>query len=767
MKKLALWRVPALFVCIPALSLAAEGGPELPVRPFTEAEVAPFFVSPVLAKASADLAQGRYEPAAEEFARSGAPEARFAMAMALIASGRGTPAVRALVGLERRLPALADHIAFLRGQAEDLAGDPQEAARAFAEVPETSLLWPEARVALARAREEVEEEGAALEALAPVLGLSPPEEPTRTDSAAEALLLAARLESAHQADGDLLRARRHFIDCWALHPLSGLAEACLAGLHKLPRPAGPDPDPEDGVRRVTTLLDSNRNGPALREIVPLVARLPEPGPGEALACRAFFELGRAERRERQHTKAMEALRPVVDRCQDPALRVRALFVLASSAAVVKPEEAVGFYRMLAHDYPQSPLADDALYYAADLLARAGQTDEALATLGELAESYPEGDFRAEALFRSAWIERQAKRLDDAIGALRRIEHDYEASDPYEFARAVYWRGRFLAERGDEGDEASAREAFNELALKYPLDYYGLLARTRLEEAKPGSAPSWPRPVPVAAEEGLRYDAGLLASDPHFRAGVTLLRMGLSRLAADELGAVERRPSLGSEPVLLLAELLDRAGDHKTAHNLVHALARSVLRQKPEGLALRVWRVAYPPAFRDEVLRWAGPAGVEPDLLLALMREESGLDPNVISPAGAVGLTQLMPATARGVSKKLGLGNVHEADLMKPALAIRIGAAYLGNLLRRYRSEALALAAYNVGEAPVKGWLRDRGGLPLDAFVEEIPVQETRGYVKRVLRSYAAYRYLYGSEDARPVLVEQALPGDAEPKSQTP
>ena len=131
---------------------------------------------------------------------------------------------------------------------------------------------------------------------------------------------------------------------------------------------------------------------------------------------------------------------------------------------------------------------------------------------------------------------------------------------------------------------------------------------------------------------------------------------------------------------------------------------------------------------------------------------------LVSPAGAVGLTQLMLGTARGVAKGLGIRTVREADSMNPSFAIRIGASYLGNLLRRYGgSEALALAAYNVEKTPVKGWLGALGSLPLDAFVEEIPVQETEAYVKRVLRSYAAYRYLYGSEDARPVLVGQVLP----------
>jgi soluble lytic murein transglycosylase len=241
--------------------------------------------------------------------------------------------------------------------------------------------------------------------------------------------------------------------------------------------------------------------------------------------------------------------------------------------------------------------------------------------------------------------------------------------------------------------------------------------------------------------------------------VLLLRLGQERAAAEELSALDRRLFSRDDALLLVAELLDRAGDHKTAHQLVRTLGRSALRQRPEGAPLRAWRVAYPQAYRPEVKRFASQAGIPEDLLLALMREESGLDPAVVSPAGAVGLTQLMLPTARGVAKSLGMGRVQQADLMKPEVAIRIGATYFGGLLRRYAgSEALALAAYNAGDRPVKRWLQARGALPLDAFVEEIPVQETRGYVKRVLRSFAAYRLLYGAGSAqRPILVGQALP----------
>jgi soluble lytic murein transglycosylase len=240
-------------------------------------------------------------------------------------------------------------------------------------------------------------------------------------------------------------------------------------------------------------------------------------------------------------------------------------------------------------------------------------------------------------------------------------------------------------------------------------------------------------------------------------------MGQRAAAAEELAAVDRklvtgRGPEGLDPVLLLSELLDRAGDHQRAHNLVRTGARAALRGAPDASTLRVWRIAYPPAFRSEIERWSRPADLEPDLLQALMREESALDPRVVSGAGAIGLTQLMPATAAHVAKKLKLRKPSAQDLMDGPLNIRLGAAYLGGLLQRFGGSApLAVAAYNVGDGAVRRWVRERGTLPLDEFVEEIPVQETRGYVKRVLRSYAAYRLLYGGRPAAPALLGQALP----------
>jgi soluble lytic murein transglycosylase len=728
----------------------------------TDADLAPVFADGPLARGLADLDAGRAAQAAAALRKSDRPEARYLAAVALLQSSKHADALSLLSDLEDRLPDLADRVLFRRGQALDAAGRRREAAEAYASVPEHSILWAESRLAEARALDAAGDGAGALAALVPLVALTE-RAPDRGPAAAEALLLAGRIRSRTRTDAPF--ARRAYLQCWSAYPLTAAANDCLKALRSLPGAHAAPPSIEDVLRRAEALLEQNRNKAAAGELEKLAPRVGAPAKDAPLACRAHYALGRAYRKERQHTKAMAELEPVVDRCDEPALRVKALYVLASAASIASPADGLRRYRQLAAEYPSHAFADDALFYASDLLVRDGRAGEARAALLDLAARYPDGDFRAEALFRAAWLAYRDGDRDAAIGGLTRLGESF-ADDPYERGRAEYWRARFLAARGGEGDGALAERIWTDLVQRSPADWYGLLARARLAERR-GTEVEWPHALldARAAEQAtFRYRVGSLRADRHFRAGVLLLRLGQRGAAADELAAVDRKlvAAKGADaldPLLLLAELLDRAGDHQRAHNLVRSGGRVALRGAPQPETLRVWRIAYPAAFRSEIERWTRPAGVEPDLLQALMREESALDPRVISGAGAVGLTQLMPSTAQTVARKLKLKKPSAQDLMDGPLNIRIGAAYLGGLLQKFGGSApLAVAAYNVGDGPVRRWVKDRGQLPLDEFVEEIPVQETRGYVKRVLRSYAAYRLLYGAHPAASSsLLSQGLP----------
>ena len=133
---------------------------------------------------------------------------------------------------------------------------------------------------------------------------------------------------------------------------------------------------------------------------------------------------------------------------------------------------------------------------------------------------------------------------------------------------------------------------------------------------------------------------------------------------------------------------------------------------------------------------AGNYRLDPALLAAVIWQESRFRPAAVSSAGAVGLMQLLPSTARGIAQRTGGSAFVESDLYEPELNIRYGAWYLRHLLDKYGDTQLALAAYNAGQTNVDGWLADGGG---------IRFAETRHYVDAVDDARDAYRRTYADE----------------------
>ena len=148
------------------------------------------------------------------------------------------------------------------------------------------------------------------------------------------------------------------------------------------------------------------------------------------------------------------------------------------------------------------------------------------------------------------------------------------------------------------------------------------------------------------------------------------------------------------------------------------------------------RLRYPLRYEEYVVGHAENYRLEPQLLAAVIYQESKFDPGARSSSGAVGLMQLLPETGQGIADRTGGDAWQPEDLLEPELNIRYGAWYLRNLLDKYGDEALALAAYNAGQANVDEW-RARG--------VEIQFPETRHYVRRVQELKRVYAEAYGAE----------------------
>ena len=152
----------------------------------------------------------------------------------------------------------------------------------------------------------------------------------------------------------------------------------------------------------------------------------------------------------------------------------------------------------------------------------------------------------------------------------------------------------------------------------------------------------------------------------------------------------------------------------------------------------VQRFIYPLEYEETILEASEEYGVEPVLVAAVIREESGFDPEVESSQGAYGLMQIQPETARFISERSGIAS----DYRGPKTNIRMGAWYLNYLQNRYEGdERLVLAAYNSGEGRVDAWLSEEG---FDV-TNDIPFEETREYVENVLEARDNYEELYGSD----------------------
>ncbi len=227
----------------------------------------------------------------------------------------------------------------------------------------------------------------------------------------------------------------------------------------------------------------------------------------------------------------------------------------------------------------------------------------------------------------------------------------------------------------------------------------------------------------------------------FRRAVELRTLGREQDAARELGALTDRYSRDPEALAALSMMLNEVGAYHHALRLVRSRFREKLERTGGAIVDGLWNVAYPTGLIPTI-KLSAVNGVDPFLIAAIIREESQYDWRAVSRVGAIGLMQVMPTTANAVAQQHRLPSLSRDDLFDQEVNIRIGVRYVEQLLTQFSGNVVqTIAAYNAGPVVVGTWAATYRGRSEDEFVELIQYQETRQYVKRVLRSYKEYRRL--------------------------
>lgn len=344
----------------------------------------------------------------------------------------------------------------------------------------------------------------------------------------------------------------------------------------------------------------------------------------------------------------------------------------------------------------------------------------------LDEQIRDSELRDKITWYSAWNERRRKDLNRAIGLMSALESRTQSE--FTRVRTLYWLGKTFHENKQEPE---AMATFARLVELDPLGYYGLLARRQLDI-------------------GISFKANGKTITPNGNIAIPV-----DKTLADWLAAVEERDVLtklldqASAVYKRQAEQTDegwvelfkyyaRGGLYMKLYESLSSLApdrrKNVLESHPELL--------FPQPWNDDVRLAALQFGVAEELIYAIMRQESAFNPQARSVADAFGLMQVLPEVAERLGRDNKIMYAQMDDLYVPHTNIGIGAAHLKELLRRHKNQfILAVAAYNANETAIRKWMKTRYRGDSLEFIEEIPYEETRTYVRLVMRNLIYYSLL--------------------------
>jgi len=403
---------------------------------------------------------------------------------------------------------------------------------------------------------------------------------------------------------------------------------------------------------------------------------------------------------------------------------------------------------LAAEFPTSPWYARALHEAADQALIETDAPAVQARFDRLRQAFPHSAYAPNATWQAAWV---AYRLRQPSAPLR-LEH-YLTQFPLgpQAVNALFWRGEWAR---THHQPRLAQACFRTAAHRFPGTYFGQQAQARVSsQIKPAPLPAWLRafqadpPTPRASPIPMAFRGDLARA-------AWLRQAGLAQPAATILRSLLLRLPPGAAALALARQLATLDSSRSAWHQGLEAMLRALpgyLELHPWQLTGRDWTLLFPLAYAPDLRLVSRHFGLDRNLLLGLIRQESGFNPGSISSARAHGLMQLELATARGALFHLppawqalaGPPPLAFPTLLNPAVNLALGAAELRRLLDEFHQPVAALAAYNAGEERVRQWQLAFPRLSPNEFIESIPFSQTRAYVQGVLRNRAHYRQIYG------------------------
>lgn len=557
--------------------------------------------------------------------------------------------------------------------------------------------------------------------------------------------LALLLAQAYRDAGKPAEAARTFQEIYFAFPATSVSRAAVEDLERLRAELGENfrqASEEIRSARAETLFNKSLPAEALADY----EKLFQERPASPFAPR--WQIGRARCliRLRRREEAIALLEPAF--AGNPELDAQRLNTLVE--AYLSNDDAAAaliILNQLRAVYPASSYYASALGRMGNYLVRKGEWKTAADYYRTLLTDFPQSPSAREASWRSAWNLFLQGESDAAARAM--ADHIARYPDSPNFPAALYWLGRIAEEAGAE---AESRQFYRSVRERFVHSYYALQAGERLEDLDSKSLsdrqqtkPLPPFPVSSVSLNIARRDVlpvqpcTLFAPNEALQPFLALVDLGLTEIGEEYL--IAQLSDQPDAPGLLLALSLSRAAQGKTSAALLNA-KRAVPKATEYDFSVlpeEFWKLLFPRDYWKLVQRQARANGLDPYVVMGLIRQESAFNPRAVSSANALGLMQILPQT---VGRSRRSRAAASRRLFDPAYNIQFGCRHLRGLLTKLNgSPEQALAAYHAGDSRVRHWMSQREFRDAVEFLETIPIPATRGYVEAVLRDAAIYRQL--------------------------
>src|ERR1700722_2771105 len=628
----------------------------------------------------------------------------------------------------KRLPELADYTAYLSAVAESGLRQFNDTEQALQPVWQSTPASPlVTKAALLQAESY-------LQGGNPAGAITLVQQYSADVPAPQAELLLAR---AYEAQNNTEAAAPHYQKIYVEYPLSPQASDAEAALTRYPSiPA------EALFARGLKLEAGGDYTRAGKELTALLPRLS----GESFDL-ARARIGAAAYLARENESAYKYLISFQATAPD-AEAERLYYLLECQRRLNRLDEMNATLEKLAQSYPQSHWRLEALVAVGNYYVAHDQPDAAQPLYRTCFESFPNESESAACHWKVTWST-YLRDPAQAEAMLREQLARYAASD--QTSPALYYLGRIAEARSDW---PTARAYYDAVSNAYPNYYYAILARERLET---------PSLVTVSASPAIAQFLGAIqivnrhAPESFDPTPLTKRRIErahlLDQAGLDDLSEAELRfgAKVDGQPQVIAIELADLATQRDAPDQGIRYIkhyAPGYLSLSLDAAPEKFWRLAFPLPYRKTLEEYCRAQNLDPYLMAALIRQESEFNPKAVSRANARGLAQVMPATGRQLSRKLGMPRFRTAMLFTPDTNLKLSTYYLKQLSDELQGKWEAtLASYNAGKSHVTTWMAAGNYREPAEFVESIPFNETRAYVQSVLRNADVYRKLYGQKVA--------------------